>query len=161
MYARKILITIQISASSWNIQTTVHAVRVEYRCPVLTVCYRKLFCSYPEPIFVNLLRSPGIDSHPGGPVPQTYLTYRPARLHRLGKLIPRNRFLGPLNVYKYGLRHERPAENLVLRFILHRSHAGGLCRAWHGRFKPREFPFILISILKLPLYQLSFLNLLI
>jgi len=27
----------------------------------------------------------------------------PRRLHRLAKLIPRNRFLGSLNVYKYGL----------------------------------------------------------
>jgi hypothetical protein len=31
-----------------------------------------------EPVFVNLLRSPGIDSQPGGPVRQPYLTYRPA-----------------------------------------------------------------------------------
>ena len=30
---------------------------------------------------VNLLRSPGIDSQPGGPVRQPNLTYRPARLH--------------------------------------------------------------------------------
>jgi hypothetical protein len=36
------------------------------------------WCSEPE--FVNLLRSPGIDSQPGGPVQQPYLTYRPARL---------------------------------------------------------------------------------
>jgi hypothetical protein len=31
------------------------------------------------------------------------LSYRPARLHRLAKSIPRNRFLGSINVYKYGL----------------------------------------------------------
>ncbi len=54
-----------------------------------------------EPVFVNLLRSPGIDSQPGGPVP--YLTYRPARVRSLEKSIPWNRFLGPLNVYKFGL----------------------------------------------------------
>jgi hypothetical protein len=36
-----------------------------------------------EPVFVNPLRSPGIDSQPGGPVRQSYLTYRPAWLHRL------------------------------------------------------------------------------
>ncbi len=36
-----------------------------------------------EPEFVNLFRSPGIDFQPGGPVRQPYLTYRPARLHRL------------------------------------------------------------------------------
>ncbi len=40
-----------------------------------------------EPEFVNLLRSPGIDSQPGGLVRQNYLTYRPARLHRLVELI--------------------------------------------------------------------------
>jgi hypothetical protein len=57
----------------------------------------------PEPLFVNLLRSPGIDSQPGGPVRQPYLTYRPDRLHRLAESIPWNRFLGSLNVYKYRL----------------------------------------------------------
>ncbi len=34
---------------------------------------------------------------------QTYLMYRPARLHRLAQSIPWNRFLGTLNVEKYGL----------------------------------------------------------
>jgi hypothetical protein len=32
-----------------------------------------------EPGFVNLFSSPGIDSQPGGPVRESYLTYRPAR----------------------------------------------------------------------------------
>ncbi len=36
-----------------------------------------------EPEFVNLLRSTGIDSQPGGPVRQPYLTYRLARLQCL------------------------------------------------------------------------------
>ena len=36
--------------------------------------------SPPEPEFVNLSRSPGIDSHAGGPVRQPYLTHRPDRL---------------------------------------------------------------------------------
>jgi hypothetical protein len=31
------------------------------------------------------------------------LSYRPARLHRLTESIPWNRFLGYLNVYKFGL----------------------------------------------------------
>jgi hypothetical protein len=57
----------------------------------------------PEPVFVNLLRSPGIDSQDGGPLRQLYLLYRPDRLHRLAESIPRNRCLGSLNVYKYGL----------------------------------------------------------
>jgi hypothetical protein len=41
-----------------------------------------------EPVFVYLLRSPGIDSKPGGPVQQPYLTYRPAGPHRLAESIP-------------------------------------------------------------------------
>ncbi len=49
-------------------------------------------------IFKRCLISPGIDSLPGGPVPEPYLSYRPARLHRLAK-----RLLGSLNVYKCGL----------------------------------------------------------
>jgi len=56
-----------------------------------------------EPEFINLLRSPGIDSQPGGPGKQPYLTYRPARQHRLAESILWNRFLGYLNVYKFGL----------------------------------------------------------
>jgi hypothetical protein len=56
-----------------------------------------------EPVFVNLLWSPGIDSQPGGPVRQPYLSYRPAMLQRLAESNPRNRFLVSLNVYKYGL----------------------------------------------------------
>ncbi len=56
-----------------------------------------------EPVFVDLLRSPRIDSQPVGPVRQPYLSYRPARLHGLAKSIPRNRFLVSINIYKYGL----------------------------------------------------------
>ncbi len=56
-----------------------------------------------EPVFVNFLKSPGIDSQPVGPVRQPYLTYRPARLHRLAESVPWNRFLGSLIVYKFGL----------------------------------------------------------
>ncbi len=50
----------------------------------------------------------GIDSQAGGLVRQSYFSYRPARLHRLAKSIPRNRFLGSINVYKYGLRAPFP-----------------------------------------------------
>ncbi len=32
-----------------------------------------------------------------------YLSYWPAKLHRLAKSIPRNRFPGSINIYKYGL----------------------------------------------------------
>jgi hypothetical protein len=42
----------------------------------------------PEPEFINILRSPGIDSQPGRWVRQPYLTYRPAWLHRLAESIP-------------------------------------------------------------------------
>jgi hypothetical protein len=47
-----------------------------------------VFKFLPEPVFVNLLMSQGIDSQSSGPVRQPYLTYMPAR----------NRFLGFLNV---------------------------------------------------------------
>ncbi len=40
-----------------------------------------------EPEFVNILRSPGIDFQPGGPVRQLYFTYRPAT-DRLAESIP-------------------------------------------------------------------------
>jgi hypothetical protein len=64
-----------------------------------------------EPEFVNLSRSPRIDSQPGGPELEFLnnllgarnregmgLSYRPARLHRLAEFIPWNRFLGSINV---------------------------------------------------------------
>ncbi len=44
-----------------------------------------------------------MDSQPGGPVRQPDLSFRPASLHRLAESIPRSRFLGSINVYKYGL----------------------------------------------------------
>ncbi len=37
------------------------------------------------------------------------LSYRPARLHKLAELIPWNRFLGSIKVYKFGLR--LPSDN--------------------------------------------------
>jgi hypothetical protein len=40
-----------------------------------------------EPVFVNLLRSPGNDSQPGGPI-QIGMSYRPSRLKRLAESIP-------------------------------------------------------------------------
>jgi hypothetical protein len=51
-------------------------------------------CWLAESVFLNLLRSPGIDFQHGGPVRQPYVSYRPARLHRLAESISRNRFLG-------------------------------------------------------------------
>ncbi len=51
-----------------------------------------------EPVFVNLWRSPGIDSLPGGLVRQPYLSYRPSRLQTPAKSIPRNRFLGSIYI---------------------------------------------------------------
>ncbi len=44
--------------------------------------------NYPEPEFVNILRSPGIDFQPGWPVRQPYLKYRSARLHKVAEGIP-------------------------------------------------------------------------
>jgi hypothetical protein len=57
---------------------------------------------YLELVFVDLLRSPGINSQQGGPV-QLYLSYRPARLPRLAESVLQNRFPDSINVYKYGL----------------------------------------------------------
>ncbi len=58
---------------------------------------------HPEPKFLNLLKSPEIDSQPGGPVRHPYLTYRTARLHRLAESIPWNRYLGSFNYSKFRL----------------------------------------------------------
>ncbi len=47
------------------------------------------------------------------------LSYRAARLHRLAKFIPWNRFLGFINVQKYGLRlHAQPGGIDSLELIL-------------------------------------------
>ncbi len=56
------------------------------------------------------LRSPGIDSQPGGPLRQPFLPYRTARLHRLAESIP-ERFssLRPLREFTQKLAH--PEEN--------------------------------------------------
>ncbi len=61
--------------------------------------------SQPETSMFKLLGSPGIDSQPGGPLRQPYLTYRPARLHMLAELI-----LCSLNVYKFRLSLLKPIE---------------------------------------------------
>ncbi len=66
--------------------------RTEYSAPPLshinrfTVTLQRPFSSLQrqsaEPVFLNLLRIPGIDSQSDGPVRQLYLSYRPAMLHR-------------------------------------------------------------------------------
>jgi hypothetical protein len=69
--------------------------------------FRQFFSPYrTEAVFVDLLRRLGIYSQPGEPARQPYFSYRPARLYRLVKTIPRNRFLSSINVYKYGLSFE-------------------------------------------------------
>ncbi len=80
---------------------TFHWVKAGTICVVLISVWQ-LRCS--EPVFVNLLRSPGIDSQPGGPVRHPYLSYLPAVLLRLAESIPLNRFLGSVNVYKFVLQ---------------------------------------------------------
>ncbi len=57
-------------------------------------------------------KKPGIDSQPGGPVQQSYLLYRLARLHRLAESIP-----GLLKLYKYLLRLHWLAESLPMELI--------------------------------------------
>ncbi len=53
-----------------------------------------------EPEFVNVQGAQ--ESIPGCPARQIGLSYRPVRLKRLGPSIRWNRFLGSLNVYKFG-----------------------------------------------------------
>ncbi len=55
-----------------------------------------------------------------------YLSYWPARLHRLAKSIPQNRFLGSINNYKYGLW--RAGITRVLSYWLARLYIG-----WQNR----------------------------
>jgi hypothetical protein len=47
------------------------------------------------------------------------LSYRLVRLHRLAELVPWNRFLGSLNIYKFGLRflHDKNAFILMASTI--------------------------------------------
>ena len=52
----------------------------------------------PEPVFVNLVRIPGIDSQPGGRYENPIRRTGPP-----GYIGWRNRFLGSLNVYKFWL----------------------------------------------------------
>jgi hypothetical protein len=56
-----------------------------------------------EPVFVKVLRSPGFDSQPGGPVHDNTISHT-APPSYIGW---RNRLLGidaSLNIYKFGLR---------------------------------------------------------
>jgi hypothetical protein len=80
-----------------------------------------LSISCSEPVFVNLLRNPGIVSQPGVTVRQPYLSYRPARLHRLAESISRNRFLGSINVYKFGLGPDSPPFSSFYPYCRHRE----------------------------------------
>jgi hypothetical protein len=67
---------------------------------IVSDCNVQYIFHIPEPVFAGHLGRPGIDFQPGGPVRQPYFSYRPVRLHKLAKSIPRNRFLGSINVYK-------------------------------------------------------------
>jgi hypothetical protein len=59
-------------------------------------------------------KSTGNDSQPGGPVRQSYLTYRPARLHRLAESIT-----GLIKVLQIrALVLSRTAEGLILTAVL-------------------------------------------
>jgi hypothetical protein len=58
-----------------------------YDNPIPNLFLAPLDCSkIPEPVFVNLLKSPGIHSQPGGPVRQPFLTYQPDRLYIVHRL---------------------------------------------------------------------------
>ncbi len=65
------------------------------------------FCGAQEsipPAYVAWARicKPNKESRNRFPVRQPYLSYRTAMLHMLAESTPRNRFLGSINVYKYG-----------------------------------------------------------
>jgi hypothetical protein len=76
------------------------------------------------PVFVNVLRRPGIDSASlcsmaawyGNPICRT----SPPRLHRLAEPMPRNRFEGSINVYKYGLSFipDKKKDSIISSFVL-------------------------------------------
>ncbi len=85
-----------VVAAGWGMQLSKPAAVKGRNC-------REKEWRYSETVFVYLLRSPEIDSQPDGPVRQPYLSYWPDRPHKLAKSIPRNRFRGSINVYKYGL----------------------------------------------------------
>ncbi len=57
-----------------------------------------------EPVFVNLLRSPGTDYHAWRAGTPTLFVVPSRQATQVAESIPRNRFLGSLNVYKYGIR---------------------------------------------------------
>ncbi len=63
------------------------------------------------------------------------LSYRPVRLNRLAELMPWNRFMGSINVQKYGLRSERGTEEAPL-FIL------GLLFHWFYKISPAALSLI-------------------
>ncbi len=66
--------------------------------------YSTVQCTlYTEPVFVDLLRSPEIDSQPGGPLRQSYLTHRMAWRYRFPGIDSLESIHDSLNVYKFGL----------------------------------------------------------
>ncbi len=67
--------------------------------------------------YLYTLRSPGIDSQPGRPARKPYLSYRLARPLRPAESIPRNRFLGTINVYIYGLSVQCRLEYTVILWL--------------------------------------------
>jgi hypothetical protein len=68
------------------------------------------------------------------------ISYRPARLHRLAELMPWNRFLGSINVLKYGLwvrRRYMGQRNIMLEMRMGGSerdedgHPGWKLKRWN------------------------------
>jgi hypothetical protein len=84
---------------------------IKYRQNLYYICYLKGQSKSAEPVFVNVsgaqyliprnrIRHPKMKS--GGPVREPYLSYRPARLHRLVESIPWNRYLRSLTFTNSG-----------------------------------------------------------
>ncbi len=92
------------------------------------------FQHYRAPI-CRTLRSPGIDSQPGGLVRQPYQSYRPARLQRLEESNPRNRLLqAPLTITNTGPGGE-DSSSLYLRIELFWSMGIG---HWTTPYLPQQ-----------------------
>jgi hypothetical protein len=116
-----------------------------------------------EAVFINLLRSPGIDSQPWRACTPTLLVVPARWLHRLAESIPRNRFLGSINVYKYGSAFQvhRPKVvclSLSILFFLHvfSFHCGGKIGTVTNKPVYRHDLMVLCSTVPVHIFWTSF-----
>jgi hypothetical protein len=101
-------------------------------------------------IFYNCMRIHGLLSEPkfinpgaqeSMPVRPPHLKYRHAKLIRLAESIPWNRFLGSINVSKFGLWHQRIMIHINLFLVVSTENPwkeGGREGGRKGGLKPRQ-----------------------